>query len=300
LEITSETGNTSIYIDGSATLTLAAGNLKLYKESKIGFNGGMLYAPDGTFRITGGCFNGAADSDNLHTIKVKHFEMSGGDALISAHDAKEALVAETMDVTGGNMKVKSADYAQDEADKSEKNRTYYSGVDSIDCPAWTDTHTLYKENTSGLSKPYVVYVDKKPYYKGNGLTLDYEIDEYSFVKNRDKSLYIWLDNGAHNIITTKPGVDINDEEAMRGYDVNIGAASVDVILTGTRSYSKSDYKAVATYDDQGNMLDFNYKKIADTSPVDVNELKTAALIKIFILEDINNLIPRMPSSSYVQ
>ena len=64
LEITSETGNTSIYIDGSATLTLAAGNLNLYKESKIGFNGGMLYAPGGTFRITGGCFNGAADSDN--------------------------------------------------------------------------------------------------------------------------------------------------------------------------------------------------------------------------------------------
>lgn len=300
LEITSETGNTSIYIDGSATLTLAAGNLNLYKESKIGFNGGMLYAPGGTFRITGGCFNGAADSDNLHTIKVKHFEMSGGDALISAHDAKEALVAETMDVTGGNMKVKSADYAQDEADKSEKNRTYYSGVDSIDCPAWTDTHTLYRENTSGLGKPYVVYVDGEVYYEGTGLTLDYEIDEYSFVKNRDKSLYIWLDKEAHEIITTKPGVDINDEEAMRGYDVNIGAASVDVVLTGTRSYSKSDYKAVATYDDQGNMLDFNYKRITDNSPIDINEPGSAALIKIFILEDINTLIPRMPSSSYEQ
>ena len=301
LKATSETGDTVIDIADGKKLTISSGTVKLYKNSKIGlFEGGVVNSgrgPDsgtGILSITGGTVYCTSNSDNMHAVKVGSFNMSGGDVLIASNDAEKALSADNMTVAEGNLKVFSADYEKNETDKSAKNRAYYYNEEAIGCSAFTDDYTCTKVNVNNMSKPYQAVVGDTT-FTCNGLSLDYDIDGEKLVRTSDASVYIWSRNDVAATVAPA-GADMSSLENQRGYSVEENGIAVNVTMTGTRGYNKHWYKACATYDADGNMLEFKYKQIKDSTALEMNTLSGgAASYEVFILQDINTLIPGLSS-----
>lgn len=301
LSATSETGDTVIDIADGKKLTFKSGTLKLHKSSKIGaFDGGLINSGrdtasgTGTFEMTGGTLYCAANSDNMHAIKVGTFKMTAGDALVVSNDEDKALVAKSMNITGGNLKVTAADYSKNETDKSAKNRKYYYNADAIDCTSFTSTHELHKELSSGITKPYAVTAGTKT-FECTGLTRDYNIDDDAFVRSVDPYLYIWSDKNS-TVSVIPAGADMSLADNKRGYTVSESGNVVNMTLTGTVACSQQWYKVCATYDSGGNMLECKFKQIKKTSGFEMTTIGNgAASYKLFVVEDLTTMIPGLES-----
>ena len=301
LTATADTGDTVIDIADGKNLTISSGTYKLHKSSKIGrFDGGVINSGrdtdsgTGVLTIEGGTIYCTSNSDNMHAVKVGAFHMSGGDVLAVSNDEETALLAKDMSVSAGNLKVASADYDKNETDKSEKNRTHYYNEKAIGCKAFTDSHTCTKLAVSNMAKPYQVSVGAATFVC-NGLSMDYSLDGEKLVKSADANIYVWGETGSETSVVPE-GTDMSDPNNQRGYSVAKENDSVNIDMTGTKTYKKTWIKACATYDASGKMLEFNCKEIKDTSAIQMNTLsKGAVKYKVFVLQDRSTLVPMMPS-----
>ena len=301
MKATSETGDTVIDIANGKELRFESGELRLYKDSKIGlFEGGVINSGrqdsigTGVLTITGGTVYCTSNSDNMHAVKVGRFNMSGGDVLIASNDAEKALLAKTMSITKGNLKVFSADYAKNETDKSAKNRTCFYNEKAIGCTSFTNNYVCSKVLVNNMTRPYKAAVGKTTFYC-QGLSKDYSIDDEKLVKTADASVYIWSPKGTA-VSVAPDGVDMSTPENQRGYRVTRDGNAVNVDMTGTKGYKRTWYKACATYDSGGRMLQFSYKQIKDGSALDMSTLSgNASSYEVFILEDVKTLIPGLAS-----
>ena len=301
LKATSETGDTVIDIADDKELRFESGELRLYKDSKIGgFEGGVINSGredsigTGTLTITGGTVYCTSNSDNMHAVKVGTFNMSGGDVLLASNDAVKAILAKTMNVTKGNLKVFSADYAKNETDKSAKNRTYYYNEKAIGCTSFTNSYVCNKVLVNNMAKPYEAVVGDTT-FNCEGLSKDYNIDGEKLVKTTDANVYIWSPKGTAASVAPG-GADMSDPDNQRGYAVTRDGNAVNVSMTGTKGYKKSWYKACATYDASGNMLQFKYKQIKDDAPLEMSTLSGSAVsYEVFILQNVKTLVPGLAS-----
>ena len=303
LKATAETGDTVIDIADGKTLRISSGVLKLHKDSKIGsFDGGVINSGDkthdgtGSIDMSGGIVYCTSNSDNMHAIKVGTFNMTGGNALVVSNDEETALLAKNMSVSGSNLKVLAADYDKNETDKSAKNRKYYYNEKAIGCSSFTNNYSCNKLSVSNMSKPYQVSVGETTTFSfpDLGLNLDYSIDGEKLVKTTDANLYIWTEKGSSASVAPE-GADMSAPENRRGYSVIPNGTSINVNMTGTKSYKKQWYKACAVYDSSGNMIQFKYRQIKDDSAIEMSKLSNAAYFKVFILQDISKLTPALES-----
>lgn len=301
LKATSETGDTVIDITDDKELKFESGELRLYKDSKIGgFEGGVINSGredsigTGKLTISGGTVYCTSNSDNMHAVKVGTFNMSGGDVLLASNDAEKAILANNMSVTKGNLKVFSADYAKNETDKSAKNRTYYYNEKAIGCTAFTNSYVCSKLSVNNMAKPYEAVVGDTT-FTCQGLSKDYSIDDEKLVKTADANVYIWSPKGTDASVAPE-GADVSDPDNQRGYAVTRDGNAVNVSMTGTKGYKKTWYKACATYDASGNMLQFKYKQIKDDAPLEMTTLSgNAASYEVFILQNVKTLVPGLAS-----
>ena len=301
MKSTSETGDTVIDIAEGKELKFESGELRLYKDSKIGgFEGGVINSGredsigTGILTITGGTVYCTSNSDNMHAIKVGRFNMSGGDVLIASNDAVKALLAGSMSVTKGNLKVFSADYAKNETDKSSKNRTYYYNANAIGCASFTNNYVCNKMLVNNMPKPYAAVVGTTT-FTCQGLSKDYSIDSEKLVKTTDANLYIWSAKGS-SVSVAPEGADMSAPENQRGYIVTRNGNAVKVDMTGTKGYKKTWYKACATYDSSGRMLQFKYKQIKDETALDMSTMSgNATSYEVFVLQNVKTLVPGLAS-----
>ena len=230
----------------------------------------------------------------MHAVKIGTFNMTGGDVLLASNDAAKAILAKAMNVSKGNLKVFSADYAKNETDKSAKNRTYYYNEKAIGCASFTGNYVCNKVLTANMSKPYETEVGGTT-FTCRGLSKDYSIDDEKLVKTADANVYVWSPKGTA-VSVTPEGADMNTPENRRGYLVTADGGAVNVNMTGTQGYKKNWYKACAAYDASGKMLEFKYKQIKDSTPIEMSALSAgAASYEVFILQSVKTLIPGLPS-----
>ena len=301
LKATSETGDTVIDIADGKELKFESGELRLHKDSKIGgFEGGVINSGredsigTGSLTITGGTVYCTSNSDNMHAVKIGTFNMSGGDVLLASNDAAKAILAKTMNVSKGNLKVFSADYAKNETDKSVKNRTYYYNEKAIGCTSFTNSYVCNKVLVNNMAKPYEAVVGDTT-FNCEGLSKDYNIDGEKLVKTTDANVYIWSPKGTAASVAPG-GADMSDPDNQRGYAVTRNDNSVNVDMTGTKGYKKTWYKACATYDASGNMLQFKYKQIKDDTPLEMSTLSGSAVsYEVFVLQNVKTLVPGLAS-----
>ncbi|MBQ3321524.1 MAG: hypothetical protein IJH05_01620 [Firmicutes bacterium] len=301
LKATAETGDTVIDIADGKTLTIASGTIKLYKNSKIGaFDGGVINSGrdtasgTGTLVITGGTVYCTSNSDNMHAIKVGTFNMSGGDVLVISNDEETALLAKNMSVTSGNLKVIAADYAKNETDKSAENRQYYYNEKAIGCTAFSGNYVCTRLDVNNMSRPYKVSVGNTT-FNCQGLGLDYSIDGEKLVKTSDTNIYVWGSKSSSPSVVPADA-DMSLAENQRGYVVSRNGNAVNISMTRTKSYKKTWYKACATYDASGNMLQFKFKQIKDTGSLDMSTLSgSATSYELFVFQNVTTLVPAMSS-----
>ena len=301
LQATSATGDTVIDIADGKELRFESGELRLYKNSKIGgFEGGVINSGrgdsigTGTLTIEGGTVYCTSNSDNMHAVKIGTFNMTGGDVLLASNDAAKAILAKAMNVSKGNLKVFSADYAKNETDKSAKNRTYYYNEKAIGCAAFTKGYVCNKVLVTNMAKPYEASVGETT-FTCQGLSKDYNIDDEKLVKTADANVYIWSPKNAA-VSVAPEGADMSTPDNQRGYRVTADGNAVNVGMTGTQGYKKVWYKACATYDASGKMLEFKYKQIKDSTPIEMSTLSgNAASYAVFILQNVKTLVPGLAS-----
>ena len=311
LTATAETGDPVIDIADGKTLTFKSGIMKLHKSSKIGsFDGGVINSGRDTvkgtkgtanFTMTGGTLYCTANSDHMHAVKVSKFTMTAGDALIASNDENKALVADSMDIEGGDLHVYSADYDEKESVKTEENRTYYYNKDAMDYTTFTNSK-VNKVLFSGMTAPYDVY--KMPAsastYSNNskfacrGLKYKYDVDKDKLVKAADNCLYVWTTD-SQTAKAVPAGTDMSNDDNVRGYTAATENNNVKVTMKGTAGYRRGWYKACATYDKDGNMLEFNCNKISDDASIEMKTLNSTDYysLQVFILKDIGSLVPEL-------
>ena len=103
LYVTAGIRNTAVSLDRTgSTLTLRGGTLTVYKEDLLGFEGGAVYAPGSTVRITGGTLKGRTSSDNVSVVSAGRVELTGGAVYVQAERSPLAIAA-PVTASGGTI-----------------------------------------------------------------------------------------------------------------------------------------------------------------------------------------------------
>ena len=145
-----------------------------------------------------------------------------------------------------------------------------------------------------MAKPYEAVVGDTT-FTCEGLSKDYSIDDEKLVKTADANIYIWSPKGTAASAAPE-GADMSDPDNQRGYDVTRDGNDVNVSMTGTKGYKTTWYKACATYDASGNMLQFKYKQIKDDASLEMSTLSGSAVsYEGFILQNVKTLVPGLAS-----
>ena len=125
--------------------------------------------------------------------------------------------------------------------------------------------------------------------------IGYRFRNEKLVKTADANIYIWSPKGTAASAAPE-GADMSDPDNQRGYTVTRVGNAVNISMTGTKGYKKTWYKACATYDADGSMLQFKYKQIKDDTPLDMSTLSgSAASYEVFILQNVKTLVPGLAS-----
>ncbi|MGN1001778.1 MAG: S-layer homology domain-containing protein [Oscillospiraceae bacterium] len=95
--------NTAVYVDApGSVITLKGGEVAVFKDTLLGFEGGAFYANGSEIVLAGGTLKGYTDNDNVAVISADRLTVKGGRLLVRAGRCPLAVQAE-VSASGGSI-----------------------------------------------------------------------------------------------------------------------------------------------------------------------------------------------------